>query len=180
MFAQFVADMFAVNPEDVRIIDGDTARTPFGMGSFASRSTVIVGHTAARAGTILRDKVKAVAAMLLRTPAESLELVDGSVAIKGAPHDGRPLSSTLGHYILTRATDQPTVEIEHLETPSTSTPGGMKGMGEGSALATPAAIACAVFDAIGPAAGTIEAMPLTTEAISNALADARAARAPSG
>jgi CO/xanthine dehydrogenase Mo-binding subunit len=52
------------------------------------------------------------------------------------------------------------MEIEHLETSSPVTQGGIKGMGESGAIATPAAIVNAVADALSPFGVSIEATPL--------------------
>ena len=64
--------------------------------------------------------------------------------------DGNPLTATLVDYLLPTATDVPTVEIGHLDTPSTTNPGGFKGMGEGGAIGSHAAVANAVADALAP------------------------------
>jgi len=44
----------------------------------------------------------------------------------------------------------PVLEIGHIETPATTNPGGFKGMGEGGAICSPAAVANAVADALAP------------------------------
>ena len=83
---------------------------------------------------------------------------------------GQPQTTTLAEYLLPRATDLPPIEIEHLETLSENGTAGIKGMAEGPASATPAAVVCAVLDAIAPYGNAIEDLPLRPETIAAALA----------
>jgi carbon-monoxide dehydrogenase large subunit len=62
--------------------------------------------------------------------------------------DGQPLSGSLMDYMAPTATDVPDIEIHHLVTPTDRTPTGAKGMGEGGAIGSPAAILNAVNDAL--------------------------------
>jgi carbon-monoxide dehydrogenase large subunit len=59
------------------------------------------------------------------------------------------------------ASDVPDVEMAHFETPSPHTPGGMKGLGEGGLIPTPAAIANAVCAAVPEIAGEVTETPLS-------------------
>jgi carbon-monoxide dehydrogenase large subunit len=68
-------------------------------------------------------------------------------------------------YLAPTTPDVPTVEIGHIETPSPYTPLGIKGMGEGGAIAPPAAIANAVADALAPLGGRVNEIPLTPERV---------------
>src|SRR3984893_13304711 len=61
---------------------------------------------------------------------------------------GQPLAGTLADYLLPGAAEMPAIKIGHLHTPTPHTEYGMKGMGEGGAVAPPAAIANAVRDAL--------------------------------
>ncbi|MGH2881175.1 MAG: molybdopterin cofactor-binding domain-containing protein, partial [Solirubrobacteraceae bacterium] len=83
---------------------------------------------------------------------------------------GQPQTTTLAEYLLPRATDLPSIEIDHLETPSENGPAGIKGMAEGPASATTAVVVCAVLDAIAPHGDSIEELPLRPETIAHALA----------
>jgi aerobic carbon-monoxide dehydrogenase large subunit len=96
VFAQLAADAFGVNPEDVVIVDGDTGRTPWGMGTFASRSAVFGGGTLLRASELVRDKLKQVAGLLLEAPAEALECRDGFVGVMGVPQAQIPFADLAG------------------------------------------------------------------------------------
>jgi len=64
--------------------------------------------------------------------------------------DGQPLATTLGDYLLPSAAEVPHIAIDHMTTPSPFTEFGVKGLGEGGAIAPPAAIANAVNDALRP------------------------------
>ena len=83
--------------------------------------------------------------------------------------NGQLLTDTFGTYALPTATEIPELVIDHLETPSPVTIGGIKGIGEGGLLATPASVAGAVLDAIWPAGRRIEQLPLTPERVLSAL-----------
>lgn len=78
---------------------------------------------------------------------------------------GQPLTATFMDYALPRATDLPAVEVAHCVSPSPFTIGGIKGMGESGVIATPAAIANAVADALATLGVTIERLPLTPEEV---------------
>jgi len=68
-------------------------------------------------------------------------------------------------YLAPTAIDVPKVEIGHIESPSPYTPLGIKGMGEGGAIAPPAAIANAVADALKPLGAHIREIPMTPERV---------------
>lgn len=74
--------------------------------------------------------------------------------------DGQPVTSTLMDYLQPTAADTVRVEVSHIQTASTVTWGGIKGMGESGVIGTVAAIATAVADAVAQAGGTVEELPL--------------------
>ena len=78
---------------------------------------------------------------------------------------GQLLTGTLMDYLVPTAADVPAVEIGHIESPSPHTPHGIKGMGEGGAIAPPAAIANAVADALAPFDVRVTALPITPERV---------------
>ena len=78
---------------------------------------------------------------------------------------GQLLTGTLMDYLVPTAADVPAVEIGHIESPSPHTPHGIKGMGEGGAIAPPAAIANAVADALAPFDVRVNALPITPERV---------------
>jgi carbon-monoxide dehydrogenase large subunit len=76
----------------------------------------------------------------------------GTALYEEMPYDdeGQPLASTLADYLLPGATEVPMARLEHMETPSPYTEFGQKGLGEGGAIAPPAAIVNAINDALAP------------------------------
>ena len=90
--------------------------------------------------------------------------------------NAQPLTSTLADYILPGPTELPMFRIEHMETLSPHTEFGMKGVGEGGAIAPPAAIFNAVNDAIRPLGAEVAETPLTPHRLLAALAQAESRR----
>lgn len=88
--AQVVADEVGVRMEDVIVQQGDTAISPYGMGTFASRAAVIGGGAAMLAGRDLKAKIVRIAAHLRESNADDLEAYRGQVFVKG---QGAPLIS---------------------------------------------------------------------------------------
>ncbi|HXH08852.1 MAG TPA: molybdopterin cofactor-binding domain-containing protein [Alphaproteobacteria bacterium] len=84
--------------------------------------------------------------------------------------NGQLRSQTLMDYLLPSALDVPSIEVHHLQTPSTLAIGGFKGIGEGGAIAPPPALANAVSEALTPLGISIEALPLSPERIHRLLA----------
>jgi len=87
--------------------------------------------------------------------------------------DGQLLAGTLMDYTIPTAMETPKIEIAHLETPSPSTVGGVKGMGEGGAIAPPGALANAVADALSPFGVRITELPITPERLWQQIQQAR-------
>jgi carbon-monoxide dehydrogenase large subunit len=86
---------------------------------------------------------------------------------------GQPLVATLADYLVPCAAEIPTIRIEHLITPALTTEYGVKGLGEGGAIAPPAAIANAVADAFADIRASFCETPLTPRRVSEAVARAR-------
>jgi carbon-monoxide dehydrogenase large subunit len=264
--AQLAADVLGVDLENVRVVQGDTAQSPFGMGTFASRSAVIGGGAVLLAAQEVRDKLRRVAAELLEaspddvvieagrasivgSPSDGLDLAEVATAAYFAPEvrqageepllaatrfydpvatysngcvvvcveadsstgeirldrivavedcgtminptiiegqirggiaqglggglleelvydsDGQLLTTTFMDYLLPGAGDVPDIEVEHIETPSPFTIAGIKGMAEGSTIATPAAVVNAIVDALAPFDASVRRLPVTPEDI---------------
>jgi len=85
--------------------------------------------------------------------------------------EGQLLSGTLADYLLPTAEEVPPVVLESVETPSPLNPLGLRGVGEGGAIAPPAVIANAVEDALADRGAVVRRTPLTPEAV-RALASA--------
>src|SRR5207244_654536 len=75
--AQVVAEELGARLEDVRVIHGDTAASPTGTGTYASRSAVIGGGAALLASRTLREQAVRIAGNLLEVAAGDLTLADG-------------------------------------------------------------------------------------------------------
>jgi carbon-monoxide dehydrogenase large subunit len=266
VYAQLVADQLGCNVADVTFIQGDTAATPYGWGTWASRSAVAGGGAVLTAAQRVREKMFRVAAHLLEVSPQDLELRDGLVQIKGVPgrgitlrdaahaavytanvpddeepgleasfyyktpnptanathiaiveadpatgkvkllryivvedcgrminpmiveaqiaggvaqgigaamlehlrydESGQILTTSLMDYLLPSAADVPPFEFGHLETYCPISVGGIKGMGEGGAIASPVAVANAVSDALAPFGWKpVNRLPMTPELV---------------
>jgi len=84
VIAQICADALGVDYRRVRVVHGQTDRIAHGMGTFASRVTVMTGEATRIAAAKLRAKALAAAAGLLQTPAENLDVIDGMVVRKNS------------------------------------------------------------------------------------------------
>jgi carbon-monoxide dehydrogenase large subunit len=89
---------------------------------------------------------------------------------------GQPLASTLLDYPLPSAAEVPDIRVLHMQTPSPHTEFGMKGIGEGGAVGPPAAIVCAVNDALRAVGAEVHDLPLTPTRILDAIAAGAASR----
>src|SRR5262249_30628637 len=235
--AQIAAHELKIHPARISVRYGDTATSPFGFGTFASRSIVFAGGAVAKSCRILIDKVRRIGAHLLQAEVAAeavhgltgkvgfaeiayaanvrqellpagmdplleatatyeptvsggvfsygthaavvavdaetgvIEILDYAVAedcgtminpmivdgqIQGGiaqgigtalyeeiPYDdmGQPLATTFSDYMVPCAPEIPLVRIAHSVTPAHATEYGVKGVGEGGAIAPPAAIA---------------------------------------
>ena len=260
--AQIAHEELGIHPDNVSVRFGDTSVSPFGMGTFASRSIVMGGGAVANACIKIRDKMARIAGHLLQCdaaevsfaggeargpsgsitlaeigriahlrqeqlpdgmdpvldetatyePIESagvfsyathaavvlvdpatgaIELADyavvedcgtvvnpmivdgqinggvvqgiGTAMFEETPYDqaGQPLATTFADYLLPGAAEIPSIKIGHMMTPATLTKYGLKGMGEGGAIAPAAAIANALRDAFASSGTEFNETPLT-------------------
>ena len=282
--AQVAADALGVEPASITVLHGDSEMSPYGMGTFASRSMVMAGGATHRAAGEVAGKIRQIAGHLLGCMAEEVTLAAGKVSgpsaslslgdvadaaylhverlpdgvtpcleathyyqptadtgafsysthavvagvdtdtgdvrlldyvvvedcgrmvnpliVDGQVHggvaqgigtalyeemiydqEGQPNTTTFLDYLLPGATEIPEMRIQHMETLSPFTELGIKGMGEGGAIAPPAAIANAVTDALRPLGVTITCTPITPLRVWQALDEAAApgrARPPAG
>ena len=276
--AQVVHEELGIDTDLISVRHGDSALSPFGMGTFASRSMVMAGGATAKAARALRDKIAVVAAHLLQCRPADIELHDGLVQGPGGQgqvsfaqigyaaylhheelpegteptleasaiyepaistgffcyssqaavvavdprdgsveildyvvvedcgtmvnpmivqgqilggiaqgigtalyeeipynEDGQPLATTFADYLMPGATEIPPIRIAHMTTPSEHSEYGIKGMGEGGAIAPPAVIANAVCDALAPLGASINETPITPRRVFEAIRAAREA-----
>jgi len=266
--SQIVADRIGCRLDDIVMTMGDTAAISQGVGAFASRQAVHAGSSALLAGSAVREKIVALAALTLGVPESEIDLADGEAIARGgnrprlsfgelarlaqgtagvsfaagqapglehtayftAPqasycngthivevevdvftggvtlvnytvaHDSgtiinplivdgqvqggvahgignalfewmkydenaQPLTTTFADYLLPVATDVPTCQLTHIETPNPLNPLGVKGAGEGGTIPAPAAIVSAIEDALKPFGVRFAEAPLTPERI---------------
>ena len=84
-FAQIVAEELGIPASDVKVIEGDTDNTPYGLGTYASRSTPVAGAATAVISRKLREKAKTIAAHLLEASEDDLEWEPGRFSVAGDP-----------------------------------------------------------------------------------------------
>ena len=89
--------------------------------------------------------------------------------------DGQLQSASLMDYLLPTAADMPRLEIDHLETPSTDTLGGFKGVGEGGVIGSLGAVANAVGDALAALGVSVNMVPLSPDRVLELIERARGA-----
>ena len=85
--AQIIADQLGVMPADVRIVHGDTDRTPYGWGTFASRSLVISGGASLLAAQKIRKKLLTIASHVLEAAPDDIVLEDGKAKVSGTDRE---------------------------------------------------------------------------------------------
>lgn len=85
MVATLVAELLGLSMENVRVVVGDTDMCPYGLGSWASRGTVVAAGALSLASAPLRDKGLAIAAHLLEAAPEDLEITRGEFQVLGSP-----------------------------------------------------------------------------------------------
>jgi aerobic carbon-monoxide dehydrogenase large subunit len=270
IFAQIVADMWKVDPDDIVVSLGDTSAIPMGFGTIASRSTVMVSSALHYASERVRKKAYEIAADLLECATSDLELRKGGIGIVGVPGrtlslgsiaqaarpgwdrkrppnmdagledtyyyepptvtwayavhaaivdvdvrtgqvkieryavahdcgvavnpllvegqviggtvqgiggalleeipynaDGQPLAASFMDYMVPLASDVPDIELIHMESPSPLNPLGVKGLGEGGAIAPAATLTNAIADALAPYDAEFRSTPIKPEQIVN-------------
>jgi carbon-monoxide dehydrogenase large subunit len=276
--AQVANQELGIPVADVIVRHGDSSVSPYGMGTFASRSMTMAGGAVSVACAALAEKIKRIGAHLLQAQADAVMLSNGRVHVgtqsvsfhdvaqaaflhperlpvgedpalevnavyqpgrsTGAfsyathacvvavdpgtghveildyvvchdcgtmvnpmiveaqvvggvaqglgtalyeeiPYDenGQPLASTFLDYTIPGPTEVPDVRVLHLETPSPHTRFGIKGMGEGGAIAPPAVVINAINDALRPLKVEIGETPATAERILDKIVAAQGARA---
>ncbi|WP_328982532.1 aerobic carbon-monoxide dehydrogenase large subunit [Streptomyces mirabilis] len=91
-FAQIVAEELGIPPDDVEVVHGDTDQTPFGLGTYGSRSTPVSGAAAAMVARKVRERAKIVASAMLEVSPDDLEWEKGRWFVTGDPDQGRTMT----------------------------------------------------------------------------------------
>jgi len=84
-FAQIVAEELGIPVGDIAVEEGDTDTAPYGLGTYASRSTPVAGGATAIAARKIREKAKLIAAHLLEASPDDIEWKDYKFQVKGVP-----------------------------------------------------------------------------------------------
>jgi carbon-monoxide dehydrogenase large subunit len=84
-FAQIIAQEIGIPPEDIDVVHGDTDNTPFGLGTYGSRSTPVSGAAAALVARKVRDKAQIIASGMLEASVADIEYEAGAFSVKGDP-----------------------------------------------------------------------------------------------
>ncbi|MCK5919918.1 MAG: molybdopterin-dependent oxidoreductase [Methylococcales bacterium] len=82
-YAQIIAEELGIPVSDISVEEGDTDTAPYGLGTYASRSTPVAGAAGAMACRKIRDKAKKIAAHLLEVSEDDLEWEPGKFSVKG-------------------------------------------------------------------------------------------------
>jgi len=91
-FAQIVADELGVPYDDVTIEWGDTLGTPFGYGTYGSRSLAVGGTALHKSTQKIKEKAKIIAAHMLEAAPEDMVFEDGKAYVKGSPDKAKTLA----------------------------------------------------------------------------------------
>lgn len=82
-WAQIVAEELGLDPQELLVEEGDTDTAPYGLGTYASRSTPVAGAALAMASRRIREKARKIAAHLLEAPVDDVEWKDYKFGVKG-------------------------------------------------------------------------------------------------
>ncbi len=174
-----------VDPGGLEATAGYKAKVDTGTFSYACHAVAVAvdpgtGHTeildyviCEDGGTLINPMV--VDGQILGGTAQGI----GTALYEEMPYDreGQPLASTLADYLLPGPTEVPGPRILHMETPSPYTEFGQKGLGEGGAIAPPAAIVNAINDALQGLGVEITESPASPRRVLAAILAAEARKA---
>jgi len=90
-YAQIIAQELGIPAEHIKVEEGDTDTAPYGLGTYASRSTPTAGAAAAVAARKLRDKARKIAAYLLEAAEEDLVWDTDKFYVKGSPNKAKTI-----------------------------------------------------------------------------------------
>jgi len=90
-YAQILAEELGIPAAHIQVEEGDTDTAPYGLGTYASRSTPTAGAAAAKAAYKVRDKARKIAAHLLEVSEEDLEWEVGKFYVKGSPEQSKTI-----------------------------------------------------------------------------------------
>jgi carbon-monoxide dehydrogenase large subunit len=170
-----------VDPSGLEVTAGYKAKRDTGTFSYAAHATVVAVDPQTGEVDILDYVVVEDGGVLVNPMIVDGQIYGGTAQGIGTalyeemPFDGRgqPLGSTLADYLLPGPTEVPDIRVFHMETPSPYTRFGQKGIGEGGAIAPPAAITNAVNDALKGLGAELLDLPVTPRRIVEAIGRGR-------
>jgi carbon-monoxide dehydrogenase large subunit len=169
-----------VNPGGLELTAGYKAKRDTGTFSYAAHAAVVAVDASSGETEILDYVVVEDGGVLVNPMIVDGQILGGvaqgigTALYEEMPYDaqGQPLAATLSDYMLPGPAEVPEIRILHMETPSPYTRFGQKGIGEGGAIAPPAAIANAVNDALADLGAELLVSPITPRRIVEAIARA--------
>ncbi|HKA69110.1 MAG TPA: aerobic carbon-monoxide dehydrogenase large subunit [Actinomycetes bacterium] len=90
-YAQIVAEELGISPEDIEVVHGDTDQTPFGLGTYGSRSTPVSGAATAVVARKVRERARLVASAMLEVDPDDLEWTKGRWGVRGDPAQSKTI-----------------------------------------------------------------------------------------
>ncbi|HLJ61060.1 MAG TPA: aerobic carbon-monoxide dehydrogenase large subunit [bacterium] len=90
-YAQIIAEELGIPAADIQVEEGDTDTAPYGLGTYASRSTPVAGAATAMASRKILTKARKIAAYLLEAAEEDLVWEPGKFSVKGAPQRSKTI-----------------------------------------------------------------------------------------
>ena len=90
-FAQIVGNELGLPTEDIEVVHGDTDQTPFGLGTYGSRSTPVSGAAAAVVARKVRERAKIVASAMLEVSPDDLEWQGDRWQVRGDPERAKTI-----------------------------------------------------------------------------------------
>ncbi|MFI4994152.1 MAG: xanthine dehydrogenase family protein molybdopterin-binding subunit [Hyphomicrobiales bacterium] len=170
-----------VDPAGLEVIAGYKAKRDTGTFSYAAHAAVVAVDPETGETEILDYVVVEDGGVLVNPMIVDGQIYGGTAQGIGTalyeemPYDssGQPLGSTLADYLLPGPTEVPDIRVLHMETPSPYTRFGQKGIGEGGAIAPPAAVTNAINDALKGLGAELLVLPVTPRRIVEAVERAR-------
>ena len=170
-----------VDPSGLEVSIGYKPKVDTGSFSYASQAVVVAVDPGTGAVEILDYVVVEDCGTMINPMVVEGQTIGGiaqgigTALYEETPYDeyGQPLASTLADYVMPGATEVPNIRFDHFETPSPHTEFGAKGMGEGGAIAPPAAILGAVNDALRSLGTEVAQTPLTPHRLLQAIEQGR-------
>lgn len=172
-----------VDPGGLEVVTGYKTQPDTGTFSYATHACAVEVDTATGKVTLLDYAICEDGGVLLNPLIVDGQIIGGlaqgigTALYEEMPFDteGQPLASTMADYLLPGAGEMPALKLLHMETPSPHSKYGQKGLGEGGAIAPPAAIINAVNDALHALGAELTQCPASPERVLAALAEARVA-----